>query len=522
MPVAGYPKKTWNQQLTERQITESEVQRRLTFLMLQLEQFSVASVVDSVIRSLHEGAPRTFTDLQSMPWVSLLLVELAMRNPASRLYGGGDLSSQQLHQFRQRLWDLIGATGLKGPNLSASLRSYVPVQLEFQVTRRVAHLRWPMLIARLESTHPGRQLFEQEFGLSPIQLLDALWLLHIPIINRTPTIPKLWAEGFQQEYRDAILRILDLVSSDFLELREALVRGNSERVPAMWELTQLPFALRKPLLKLHNGAWIAWHPTLFERGLEELVHNVLMRRGDTYLRTYTRLFEDYVVELSKEIWPDLVDESTWKKSMGHQASSVEAIISGATTNIFVEAKMAFFHDAVLLDEDPYRLASRLERVTDALYQARKVSQRLRAEAYKFPRRAAATEEFLLVVTSRELYVGGGLRLQELLPQGSLDFDDVAVEQRMPLENVFVVSIDDFELLQASMATGKLDLPSFLRQAAEKNRNPITASLFLEQHLRSATSDSPLPLPRVVREATEASLARIEKNFPGRSKAKDKR
>jgi len=75
--------------------------------MLQLEQFSVASVVDSVIRSLHEGAPRTFTDLQSMPWVSLLLVELAMRNPASRLYGGGDLSSQQLHQFRQRLWDLI-------------------------------------------------------------------------------------------------------------------------------------------------------------------------------------------------------------------------------------------------------------------------------------------------------------------------------------------------------------------------------------------------------------------------------
>lgn len=506
------------QLLTEPQVTESETHQRLTFLVRQLEQFSISSVVDSAIKSLHEGAPRTLENLQSMPWISLLLVQLAMRNPACRLYGGGDISSRQFHEYRQRLWDLIGITGLKGPNLAASLRSYVPVQLEFQVTRRFARLRWPMLIARLDGGHPGRQLFEQEIGLPPIQFLDALLLVHIPIIGRTPIIPRSWVEGFQGSYRNAILRILDLVSSDFLGLRGALIRGNSEYVPAIWELTQFPFALRKPLLKSADRNWIVWHPTMFDRGIEELVHHVLTPQGDAYLETYTRLFEDYVVELAKETWPDLVDEPAWKKKMGHQASSVEAIIPAATTNIFVEAKMAFFHDAVLLDDDPHRLASRLERVTDALYQARKVSQRLRTEAYKYPRRAAANEEFLLIVTSRELYVGGGLRLRDLLPPGHLDFDDLAVEERMPLENVFIVSIDDFESLQASAALGRLDLPSFLRQAAEKNRNPFTASLFLEQHLRSAIPGNTLPVPRAVREATEASLARIEKDFPRYSKA----
>lgn len=485
--------------------------------MRQLEQFSVSSVVDSAIGSLHEGAPRTFENLQSMPWISLLLVQLALRNPTCRIYGGIDISSQQFHDLRQRLWDLIGVMGIKGPNLAASLRSYVPVQLEFQVTRRFAHLRWPMLVGRLVECHPGRQLFEKVIGLPPIQFLDALWLVRIPIMNRTPMIPKLWVEGLPRSYRNAVLRILDLVSSDLLELRGALARGGSEFTPAIWELTQFPFVLRKPLLKLPSGDWVAWHPTMLERGLEELVHHVLTPQGDEYLETYTRLFEDYVVELAKESWPDLINEAVWKKKMGHQASSVEAIIPAGNTTIFVEAKMAFFHDAVLLDDDPQRLASRLERVTDALYQARKVSQRLRTEAYKYPKRAAATEEFLLIVTSRELYVGGGLRLKDLLPPGHLDFGDLAVEERMPLENVFIVSIDDFESLQASAAQGRLDLPSFLRQAAGKNRNPFTASLFLEQHLRSAVG-STLPATTAMRDATEASLARIEKDFPRHSKA----
>ncbi|RYH42353.1 MAG: hypothetical protein EON54_17830 [Alcaligenaceae bacterium] len=337
-------------------------------------------------------------------------------------------------------------------------------------------------------------------------------------MHRTPIITKKWINGIQGNYRNAILRILDLVSSDFLELRAAMVKGNPDFTPAIWELTQFPFALRKPLFKLPNGNWIAWHLTMLSRGLEELVHHILTPHGDAYLQTYTRLFEDYVVELAKESWPDLIDEHSWKIKMGHQASSVEAIVPAGSATIFVEAKMAFFHDAVLLDNDPHRLASRLERVTDALYQARKVSQRLRSEAYKYPKRAAASEEFLLIVTSRELYVGGGLRLRDLLPAGHLNFDDPAVEERMPLENVFIVSIDDFESLQASAAKGRLDLPSFLRQAAGKNRNPFTASLFLEQHLRSAISGNTLPAPRALREAAEASFARIEKDFPRHSKA----
>ncbi|MCK6416341.1 MAG: hypothetical protein L6Q63_12470 [Giesbergeria sp.] len=147
----------------------------------------------------------------------------------------------------------------------------------------------------------------------------------------------------------------------------------------------------------------------------------------------------------------------------------------------------------------------------------------------YPRRAEATEEFLIVVTSRDLYIGHGARLGELLPPGQLDFDDVGVNERMPLSNILVVSIDDFERLQAAVSNGRISLLPFLRKMAAQNKDAATASLFLSDQLYK-TIGPELDFTALIGEGRRASRERVvpviadtmERLQNGRNRSKTKR
>jgi hypothetical protein len=96
-------------------------------------------------------------------------------------------------------------------------------------------------------------------------------------------------------------------------------------------------------------------------------------------------------------------------------------------------------------------------------------------------------------------------LRQMLPEGRLECPDEQAAEILPLEHVFVVSIDDFERLCAETACGEIELASFLRTAVSDNKKPETAKWFFDQHLAGKTSKSPSGLIRDARENAELRM-----------------
>lgn len=476
-----------------------------------LSKFSVASIVDFSMASLGASKVRGFEDLSTSPWITLLLVELAFRNRGGSLYLGDSLSGSVFDDMRKDLWNLVNDGVLDGPNMRASLRAFVPVQVEFQVARPAAAVRWPALVNRLDRTHPARVMFLDAIGLEPCEYIDAIqFLLGYSQLNAR-IISKEFIDRVPSVFRGALLKVMDFLAKDFLGLASEFRRDS---LPEIWELRQFPFAAKYPFFILGNDDIFIWHPAMLDRALENLPHQLLKRFGEDYTKNYSLLFEDYVTELSQDMDPKAITEAMWWKQMGSQVKAVEAILPLKDVNVFVEAKMSLYHDAVLLDRDPSRLQSRLERVIEGVFQARKVSQRIRGEPKKYPYRARAAEEFQIIVVSRELYIGDGSRLEMMLPNRTLYFDDESVNARLPLSHVFVVSIDDFELLNSIVLSSKGDLLCLLREIVVRNKRPPDDSIFFADHLRAIVKED-MEFSFLIRDCRNNSHTRLRSIFPGR-------
>lgn len=490
---------------------EDALRSQLTFMQLQLSQYSAHSVVRVAFEALSETKAWTLQDIEAMPWLTLLVVKWAMQNPNCRLYLGKEISRLEFDRFRQRAWDLTGPAKAGAANVNAMLRSILPVQIEFQRRSPWGFMRWACLTVRLPADHPSRQQFVQELQLSPEEFIDACWIVHPPIVGGGRAISVEWLKGIAPAYKDAVNRLLHLLGTDFLGLRSALSEQSPAYAPSSWELFELPFVRKLPFFRTPSGAWRIWHPAMFERSLEDAIHLILTPLKGEYTQIFSRVFESYVVELAKEVWPDLIDEAAWKQVMGHNATAVEGIIPVGAVNVFIESKMSLFHDAVIIDDSPEKLVSRLERVIEAVKQGRKTSQLLRQQPRDFHRWAQATEEFLLIVTSRELHIGGGLALKRLLPPGALDYDDDALAKRLPAENVFVISIESFEHLQGIVRDHNIDVVNLLRVAAAANRDFATSKMYFDDHLKKYAKNG-WPVVSVVQAQKEATVERLERAF----------
>lgn len=414
--------------------------------------------------------------------------------------------------LRNSLWELVNDGVLNGSSLRASLRAFLPIQIEFQVARPATAIRWPALVDRLDQSHPARVMFLDAIGLEPCEYIDVVqFLLGYSRLNAR-VISQDFIDGLPLKFQAAVLKIVDFLAKDFIELASKFRDASLHALPEIWELRQIPFAAECPLLRMGSGDLFIWHPAMLDRALEELPHRQLKRFGEEYTKHFSLLFESYVTELSQGMVPQAITEAMWWIKMGSQAKAVEAILPCENVNVFIEAKMSLYHDSVLLDRDPIRLQSRLERVIEGVFQARKVSQRIRSEPKKYPYRARATEEFEILVVNRELYVGDGVRLEMMLPDLALFFDDTSVNSRLPLGHVFVISIDDFERLHSIVLDSNGDLVSLLREIVMRNKRPPNDSIFFGDHMRAIVQGE-LQFSPLIRACRSASHARIQSIFP---------
>ncbi|WP_156473002.1 hypothetical protein [Pseudorhodoferax sp. Leaf265] len=380
-------------------------------------------------------------------------------------------------------------------------------QIEFQRPVSYGFLRWPALIGRQDRNHPSYRQFVATLGMSPEHFIDLSYGVYAAVLSDDGKVPGGWFDTLKPSYGASVDAFWGLFVRDLFSLRQQLRGEAAGRLTLKQELASFPHLKRYPLFRGAGGAVRCWHPLVFARGLEEAAHLRLSELQDQYTRPFSRLFEQYVIELAKTMLPDALSDAEYLAAVGGgENSNVEAAAVLGDCNVFVEAKMALFSDELLLTDSEWQVYTKTKPLRKAIDQAWNVGRAVRTPSTSLREFSSADQDFLLVVTSRELHVGGGEKLRSLYRQGRLEHPDAEAQRNLPFHNVFVVSIESFERLTIAVAAGKVHLATVLKDAARRCQDPSTARPFFEDYFSQQVSDwgmSPLLL-----HASDGSEARL--------------
>lgn len=474
----------------------------------RLRRYSATSIVDMALHMMWNPPAKKLDELRTIPWLTLLLVKWALQDNGVSLRVGKPIPQGELDRLRQQLWDIqgLGTVGNENPNIWLMLRTILHAQVEFQRSESWAFLRWPALYERLDPGSKNRRQFREVMGMEPSVFLDLAYGLYAAVLDGKLPLGPDWLAPYRPKYGNNVDQMYDLLVRDLPSLRAELQADAAQRIRGKQELYEFPYLRRFPFLRLRDGRLHCWHPLVFARGLEDAVHLRLSNLGKDYVDAFSLVYEKYVTELAMGCGMLALDEAAYKAQVGGYAPSVEAILQGEECNIFVEAKMSLFADDVLLQDSEAAIYQKTKRLREATKQGWRVGALIRDPASGFGQRFRAEQDFLLVVTSRELIIGSGDALQRLYAPGAFDYPDVEAMQRMPFSNVFILSIDDFENAIGCVAAGEINLSTVLKEAVVANQSGETARMFFSDFIGKYTKR--WSQSAVLREARRAAEVRI--------------
>jgi hypothetical protein len=475
-----------------------------------LRKYSATSLVNVALDMIWDADKTPLEKLQDIPWLTLLLVKWGLQDNLVCLHIGPSITKSVIEQLRSDLWQIQNKRPQESErqNVFVMLRKLMYVQLEFQRNESWGFLRWPALLADLDPNHVCRRSFRALFQMEPDVYIDMAFALYAATLNRREPINQDWLSPLRNAYGDHVDSIVNLFSRDLAGLRIELQRDLAQKIHGRHELFEFPYLKRFPFVRFRDGSIRCWHPLVLARGMEDAVHLRLSELGQEYTNSFSRVFENYVTDLAASCGMPYVDEATYKSQLGPSSPSVEMIIEGENCNILVEAKMSLFGDDVLLQDSDSVVYSKVKRVRDAVNQGWRVGELIRSSESGFGERFMKKQDFLLVVTSRDLIIGGGLMLQRLCPPGKFVPPDDDAATRMPVTNIFVLSIEEFERVVGCVASGEINLSKFLSESAEENSNGATERLYLSDFLSKHTDQwHPSKLIESARSQSESRLTR---------------
>lgn len=415
----------------------------------------------------------------------------------------------ELDRCRQMLWECSSIDPQKTDphELFLGLRAYLYTQALFQQQMSWGFLRWPALISKLEKHDPIHQQFHDALGVTPDEFMILCYGIYIPALNKKNQFKREFLSSLRPLLGKSIDIFLNKFSRNFTDLRSELrdeldaklydIR-NGQRVPKndaeprnRLELVEFPWLAKYPFLQTSPNSFIIWHPIVLARGIEQAVHRYLSEFGQKYTDRFSKVFEDYVISLVRETGLRVITDTEFKKMGNRSFPAVDAILDLDGVNIFIEAKMSIFTDDVLLRDEPPIVFRKLRRIREAIAQGWRVGSILRNGKINIGASADAKQDFLIIVTSRQLLCCTGEHLKLMLwdnvfnninPEAQFGAPTEEQMNCLPPKNILIISIEEFEHLIGCIQNNEINILEILKKTAIENEVPSTMSLTFGQIL----------------------------------------
>jgi len=307
---------------------------------------------------------------------------------------------------------------------------------------------------------------------------------------------------------------VDQLTADFVSLRRYLLTIETRTSSKAYEYyEETPFT-RYPLLRSQRG-YESWYPTVLYRGLEHFIYDTL-RAADAsvFMSRFGPLFERYVEDSIAYLGKPYATEAQLSAALPGPGKVVDFILLDGEVNIFVDAKGVEMSYLGKVSHRPDIISDKLkESAIKGIRQGFDTAKRLAEKGASTPTIRSAKENYLLIVTFKELYLGSGLDLYNAIACERLA--DLLAEYNgkawIPLEHIYFLTIDDLDRLVERVKRGQMTIVETLRKAVSEDKAQGTKTFTFSQRIPEFKSGR--TLPNFLELEFQRITGRIESYFP---------
>lgn len=482
----------------------------------QFRKYSPSSIVNTIFDYLRSPTSNSVDDLQKHPWLVFLLIKWVMLDEQFYYRGKQGISKQEFMSLLGRMHNLGSRSIVRMPSEYAHyhlfFRNISYQQFLYQSNfNGSAFARQSLLFDKLPSNHTFRIEFERitNIPLSDFFELSAMLLSRFMDDNNL-SIDISWFSPVKDRYDESVVqRFLNLLSCDLDALRNYLIAENNNRKLRSSEYYEETLLVKFPLLKV-NDVYHLWHPMLFNRGLEYSVYDILRSPNPSnFMNIFGEIFETYVYRSIEYLGLPYLREKQIQHWLGNTFKVTDFLITEDGANIFVDAKGVEIAYLGKVSHNPEIVLDKVETsALKGIEQGFQVAHCMSTQNASNPPFRASNENYLLIVTFKELYLGNGKDFYEAIAREKIDALISNGESfPIPLENIYFITVDDLDQVANFVKKGKVKFVDLLRKAVIEDQSASTKKFHFRQHLFEFCADS--GCPQYVDEEIENIFGRIE-------------
>ena len=455
----------------------------------KFRKYNSLSVLSKCIEYLHHPTKDKLEDLQKHPWFVMLLMKWVLIDERFDTQRKKQIDNKTTYDLIQSVFDLSIVARLPNDfdHHTLFMRGMAYQQFMYQEGFSFSNFaRQQLLFSDLPSNNYIQRTFTGLIGLNTGRFLElCLALLTRFISTNEREISHKWFSTLEHEYSyDEVSKCLNALSLPVLSIRKKL-RGNDSGKRMSEEFyEQSPF-VRFPLIRNGNDCICIDYNILF-RCLEHFVYD-LLREADAqgFMLKYGKLFEQYVGRIINHTGCFCISEKDIKKHSRIPSKVVDYIIVEENANIFIDAKaveMAYkgkaSHSAKII-RDKVKVS-----VLKAIEQALEVLNQIHTKNLDHDQLVPKEHNYLIVVTYKELYLGRGMSFYNNVSKDKIEqlYSNYNESGKIPPENMFFVTIQEFELLMEYVRSNKTKISECFERVKKDDADPHKSKFVFTQHL----------------------------------------
>ena len=465
-------------------VTEAGFYERYKPIRNNLRKYTVSSILEVCAEKINSFNTDDLNGLLALPWLWIVVLKWALMDSGRPTGKQREMRPNDLEALEMLVVKLSNYSRLPDDYKPIALYSRAMIYQQYTYQHFVS-LKGIMRQREMFSKAKDNDYFKTEFSSKYGLELDTFLKLSAFLVAILESrgiykfhvhdlpIAKFRFNDFEN-FLTAISIDIDLVGSQFNEL------SSPYRRPAEF-LEQTPF-LNFPIIKCGLEYWCVSRRVL-SKSLDYFVYDAL-KRTTKFPDRFGRRFETYVGDVIQRSKLPFRTEGDLKKVLGPQSKLVDFLIHSGRENIFVDAKGVELADRAKFTHLSDVLKGAIKSsLLKAVEQGQEVKINLDSASDCSWGVRSQPRNYLFVVTYKSLYIGNALFLDHLIHGEVVRILSSYSEcSRIPLENIYFFSIDEFESLMHLVGSGKITINEAMERAKEADSNLETEKYYFAAHL----------------------------------------
>jgi len=481
----------------------------------QFRRYYPLAIIEATFDYL-KPAQTSIEDLQKHPWLVFLLIKWVLLDEQFYLRDKQGISKKDFLSLLGKMHGLGSKSTARMPSEYAHyhlwFRNISYQQFIYQSDfNGSAFARQSLMFDSLPKNHLFRAEFKKSTGIPLSDFFElAAMLLARFMTDKNLAISTSWFAPANHRYDESKIKcFLDILSCDINSLRIHLMAGNDTKKRRSSELYEETKFVKFPLFK-DNGQYHIWHPTLFNRGLEYFVYDTLRSPDPSgFMNKFGDIFETYVHRSIQYLGLPYLREEQMQAMLSGIGKVTDFLITEDGANIFVDAKGVEMAYLGKVSHNPDVILDKVETsALKGIEQGFQIVKRLTAQGSLNQTFHARNENYLLIITFKELYLGNGKDFYDAVAKNKIDaLVGNSNSPPIPLENIYFLTVDDMDHFANCVKEGEVGFIDFIRNVVKEDSSASGKRFHFRQHLEKVGMS--IGFPRYLDDEVENIFARVE-------------